>query len=178
MYKRIWGDRHSDVATCYRDLARLETTRGDYGQAELLISKAIGLLQENLRNEHPAMADALIVLGECLLARGDAAGAEPVLQECLDIRRSVYPEEHLHVFLAKEALGRCLAVLERCEEAEVALLEVESGLTKMFGAQSAQTHRALHALVSLYDSWGRPERAAECRHRLQMITYPDSSHPD
>ena len=55
MYERVWGARHSSVAICYRHLARVETARGDHDQAELLISKAIDLVQENLPERHPAI---------------------------------------------------------------------------------------------------------------------------
>lgn len=134
----------------------MEAARGNYHQAASFISSATALVEENLPDGHPAMADALIVLGECLLERGDAAGAEPVLQKCLDIRRNVYPKEHLQVVLAKQALGRCLAVLERYEEAQKLLVEAYRGLSETLGAESAQAKAASQALASLYELWDRP----------------------
>jgi tetratricopeptide (TPR) repeat protein len=163
MYKRIWGERHSAVAFCYTDLARVEVARGNDDRAASFISSAKALIEENLPDGHPAMADALLVQGEYLLDRGDAAGAEPVLRKCLDIRRNAYPEEHLHVNLAKQALGGCLAVLERYEEAEKLLLEAYRGISESLGAESTQATAASQALASLYETWGRPAQAADYR---------------
>ena len=62
--------------------------------------------------------------------------------------------------------GECLIDLARYEGAESVLLTTYTGFKDLNGEQDENTQSALAALADLYDTWGKPEKAAEWRTKL------------
>jgi hypothetical protein len=62
--------------------------------------------------------------------------------------------------------GGCLADLGRHGEAEPLLLGAYETLSRSTGPTAGATRQALEQLAALYESWGRPESAAEYRAAL------------
>ena len=44
-----------------------------------------------------------------------------------------------------------------------------AGFKDLNGAQDENTQAALEALINLYDAWGKPEKAAEWRAKLEEM---------
>jgi hypothetical protein len=98
-----------------------------------------------------------------LLAKGDHAGAEPVLRECHTIREKTMPESWLR-WNAASMLGEALAGQGRHAEAEPLLLQ---GYERMEPPDEPIPRRrrreARERIVALYEAWGKPEAAARWR---------------
>jgi Flp pilus assembly protein TadD len=103
------------------------------------------------------------VLGLALLDLGRAREAEPVLRESLALRRGSLPAGHWHISSSESALGACLAAEGRYAEAEALLLHARAGLESSRGPGHERTIEARQRLVTLYEAWGRPDRAARWR---------------
>ncbi|MDP9253750.1 MAG: tetratricopeptide repeat protein [Verrucomicrobiota bacterium] len=76
------------------------------------------------------------------------------------------PKGHYWVALANSALGECLTIEKRYNEAEPLLLESYESLKSSQGAINPRTQLALQRLVILYENWGRSDAATEYRNKL------------
>jgi tetratricopeptide (TPR) repeat protein len=114
-----------------------------------------------LRHQHglpPGRLDYMLAVSIAL--QGKHAEAEPLLREALlelDESRWTY-------HWVSGLLGACLAGLGNFEEAEPLLLE---SYEQMDPPEALRMHKrdALERIVSLYEAWGREDRAAEWRTR-------------
>jgi|GEM_PF-1648296 len=55
---------------------------------------------------------------------------------------------------------------QHCEEAETLLLEAVEGRRLKLSDKHPHTQQSLNNLIELYEAWGKPEQAYECRARL------------
>jgi len=112
------GETAPDTAFTMMTLAEARLLQGDPAGAETILRPALDILKNKLPARYPPVMTAEIRLGEALTAEGKAAGAEPILREAL---ASAYaPPFRIpawQVGEAESALGWCLAVLGRTEEA-------------------------------------------------------------
>jgi hypothetical protein len=81
--------------------------------------------------------------------------------------REALPAKHrfMAVFLADHA--RTLAAMERFAEAEAEFLASHDALQRSFGEHHHRTIGVCQALVELYETWGKPEKAAEWRAKAE-----------
>src|SRR5262249_13649374 len=117
------------------------------------------------RPGHPLLASPLLNLAQVLAARGEFAGALPLLREYLEIRGKTLPPggRDAAYFRAQCKLGECLTELGRFDEAEQPLLESLDGLQGLPEISVEQKQRFANCLVHLYKSWNKPEQAAAWR---------------
>jgi len=130
------------------------------------LRQALELREQDFDPSHPEIARTMIALGMVLLEQGIPADAEPILRECLEIRRQALPEDDWRIATTESLLGECLTSSEQYEEAEILLLDALAKLETECGAADERTLEALRRLIALYESWGQPERAARYRTRL------------
>ncbi|PYX12871.1 MAG: tetratricopeptide repeat protein, partial [Acidobacteria bacterium] len=64
------------------------------------------------------------------------------------------------------ALGECLTIEKRYNEAEPLLLESYESLKSSQGANNPRTQLALQRLITLYENWGKLDRARAYRENL------------
>jgi tetratricopeptide (TPR) repeat protein len=105
----------------------------------------------------------LSVYGCALLDAGRPADALPVLREASEGRRKALPPTDWRLAVTDSHLGATLAALKRFEEAEPLLLAAEKVLASASAAPAARKAQARARLVTLYESWGKPDRAAPFR---------------
>ena len=94
-----------------------------------------------------------------LLEKEEPGSAEPVLRECLEIRREALPEGHWLAANTESILGGCLTALERYAEAEPLLLESYPVIKAARGESHQRTLEAGQRVVDLYEAWGQPDEA-------------------
>jgi tetratricopeptide (TPR) repeat protein len=97
-------------------------------------------------------------LGRVELARKDAAVAEPLLRQALQIRRRAFPENDWRIAAAKSLLGEALTSLGQYDEAERLLLEAKRDLKDGPGLEGREAKSTAERLAALYKAWGRPEK--------------------
>jgi tetratricopeptide (TPR) repeat protein len=129
-------------------------------------------------------ANELDIQGTNLIDRGKCRGAEPILRECLTIRRKSEPE-HWQTFQAQSLLGAALMGQQKYAEAEPLLVAGYEGLEgrekeiPQFFARYRISEAAAR-LVRLYEASGRPEKADAWRSKLKGMTasHPPPAHPN
>ncbi len=105
---------------------------------------------------------------------GRPAEAEVDLREALQIRTRTVPKGHYYIAVTQGALGECLTTEKRYSEAEPLLSESYAALKSVQTDRSPLTQEAARRLVTLYQSWGKPEEAA---HYQAAVAQSASAHP-
>src|SRR5258708_35813309 len=104
--------------------------------------------------------------GETLIRNGKHAEAEPLLRECLAIQEQAAPDGYARCH-TESLLGQSLLHQAKYAEAEPLLLSGYAGLaqreTRMPAARRPSIGEAGHAIVALYESWGKQAEAARWR---------------
>ena len=62
--------------------------------------------------------------------------------------------------------GRCLTELGRFDEAESLLVPAYQGLRDSLGPQHQLTHKTLGRVITLYESWGKPDKITQYRAKM------------
>jgi serine/threonine protein kinase/tetratricopeptide (TPR) repeat protein len=159
-FRQLLGDQHPSVAYAWVHLGHLHYLEGKYGEAEEEIRKALKLYEAALPKGHGAISSPLTVLGLILNKTGRSAEAEGDLREALLIRARSVPQGHYLLAITQGALGECLTAEKKFAEAEPLLSESYTTLKTVQRDQSPLTQEAARRLVTLYQSWGKPEEAA------------------
>ena len=167
-----FGDEHWSVAKSRHGLAQLKFDQGDYERAERWCRDALDVRQRVRRSGHPDIADSLQLLGEIHVKRSEFGEAEVQLGKALDIRENESPPVPSRIAETQSVLGGCLAALGRYEEAEPLLVESLSFIRERWGEQQKHTLRALDRIISLYEAWDKPQKAAEYRAIRAQSTKP------
>jgi serine/threonine protein kinase/tetratricopeptide (TPR) repeat protein len=159
-FRQLLGDQHPSVAYAWVHLGHLHYLEGKYGEAEEEVRKALKLYEAALPKGHGATSSPLTVLGLILNKTGRPAEAEADLREALQIRARSVPKGHYLIAITQGALGECLTTEKRYAEAEPLLSESYATLKTVQGERSPLTLDAARRLVTLYQSWDKPEEAA------------------
>jgi len=134
---------------------------------EKLYRDAIALRREVMSPGDPGLKQHLVRFAEYLESKGRLAmnegrssDAEPVFRELIEVRLEIDPPPTIWTFfpsLAKGLLGECLMRLNRYSEAEPLLLQY---------LEVHDTRDARLLVISLYESWDKPEKAVHFRKDL------------
>ena len=112
-------------------------------------------------DDHPDVADSLTLLASCLVAQGRFDEAYEHAGAARQMLLSALPDGHWRTALAASAEGAALVGLGRYAEAEPLLVDGYTVLSNDARAMNTLVHTAGERLVSLYEAWGKPEKAAE-----------------
>jgi tetratricopeptide (TPR) repeat protein len=175
--RRVLGPEHDRTRLVRKNLIRLYLEQRQYAKAEPLVVEvantllALGTKEE--RSDSTLMfADRLGDVYEAqgglnLLEQKKYAEAEPVLRHLLDYRFEAKPWLQSQT---QSLLGACLAGQKKYAEAEALLLSGYEGLRAGEAAipmhQRKRVTEALERVARLYESWDRPEPAADWRKKL------------
>jgi len=177
--RKALGDRHAAVAAIYNTLSRVLLDQGRAEEAVSALENALRIAGSALGPDHPLVAIYTINLGAAQLARGTpaaTAAAELLIRDGLRMRllapyvvparRRTFPDNDWTIGGTKSLLGAALLAERRYDEAETMLLDAERDLA------ASDDHRGdmnatIRRLADLYDSLGRPAKAAAYRARLR-----------
>jgi eukaryotic-like serine/threonine-protein kinase len=160
VFRQLLGEEHPSVAYAWVHLGQLHYLEGKFADAEEEARKAVRIYEAKLSKGHGATSSAYTLLGFVLNKTGRSAEAEPKLREALQIRNRILPKGHYYIAITQGALGECLITEKRYAEAEPLLLESYATLKTVQGERSPLTMDAARRLVTLYQSWDKPEQAA------------------
>lgn len=130
-----------------------------YAESIVKADETLKLYEENFGKHYDNYPTALIVKGLSLTKTGHVTEGEKILREAVQLRTERLAPEHYWVALAESALGECLALQKRFEEAEPLLIESYESLTRTQGRQNPRTLLARRRLADLYTIWNKPEIA-------------------
>jgi eukaryotic-like serine/threonine-protein kinase len=116
-------------------------------------------------------AETLALRGAHLLSEKKPGEAETKLRESLAIREKIQPNDWT-TFDTKSMLGEALMEQKKYADAEPLLLSGYEGLKRResYIPSYAKSHltQALERLVRLHEKWGKEDKAAEWRHKLEV----------
>jgi len=170
--KKLLGPDHPNYAWTEFNYAFFLADRGRWDEAAAISRRVLTLRGKTLPDEHPAVAASLVVLGRSLDHAGDHAGAEKALAEGVALRRRYLPPGSWLVGSSERVLAEHYILTREYPKAETLALHAYGVLVKGLGPDHPNARLGAKALVSLYDAWGRPARAAEYRAKLPA----DSTH--
>jgi eukaryotic-like serine/threonine-protein kinase len=175
--KEILGPQHVDIAGSLNNLAYAAQNQHRPTEAEPMFKKAVEMIKQLKGEETPLLILPLGNLAELLRQEGKLAEAETVATECLSVCEKL-PAWDWRKFDAQSALGGILAARTNYERAEPLLLSGHEGLqertAKIPARNQPRLKRAVERLVQLYESWGKPEKAAELQQKLARFQQPES----
>jgi serine/threonine protein kinase/tetratricopeptide (TPR) repeat protein len=137
------------------------------GEAEPLYEQLVEIRRKAEPPSKASLAYALVLLGDRKVSLAKAVEAEPVLRESLELRREVLPEGSWLIGSAESILGESVAMQGRLEEAEPLLLEGCAIMARDPEAPDANKREAVERLVTLYEAWGKPRKAADLQALLE-----------
>jgi tetratricopeptide (TPR) repeat protein len=150
-------------------LAALYSDEGKYLEAEALFAEALKVQLHVLGEIHPNTLDSRNGLGQVQLRDGNYVEAEATLREALKGYEKVMPESWER-YNCQSMLGGSLAGQKKYTEAEALLVSGYEGMMERVAAIPLQQRflsEARDRIAQLYESWGKPEKAAEWRQKLQ-----------
>jgi tetratricopeptide (TPR) repeat protein len=170
--RRVLGEEHPNTVISMANLGQLYLSQGRYAEAEALFTKTIEVDRRVRGPEHPYIRRHLTSLANLRIAQHRYAEAESILREVLTDPGSEGPDTW-RTSERRSLLGVCLMWQSRFAEAEALLIsgyrglvERRSDLPAIVSARDAGTR-----LLELYDSWGKPEKAAEWRKELESAGF-------
>ncbi len=163
---RVLGERHPNTLTSLNNLAYLLKRQKKLEDAEQLYRKVVELSLEVKGAAHPHTLLSMLTLGIVQRDRGNLTESHQTLSRAIRLLRENDVQDEMARGLLEKHYGRTLVALGRYEEAEPYLQRSLDTLTLVLGASHRRTQSTLEALVELYESWGKPDRAAEWRAKL------------
>lgn len=164
--RRILTDNHRVKQESISNLADALQDLGQSSESELLSRELLAIRRERLSATHEKIGRSLLQLGASLNAQRKFAEAESALRECLVIQEENFPDDHWRIPATRILLGETLVGLGRYDEAETLLLGSFKALQERkesipAAARHASLEEARDRLVSLYESWNKPQEAAK-----------------
>ena len=134
-----------------------------YAESLSKVTETLKIYLETFGPHYDNYPTALITKGLILAKTGQLNEGENILREAVKIRTESLPKEHYWVALANSALGECLTIQQRYNEAEPLLVGSYESLKTSQGTNNPRTRLALQRLVELYEKWQKPDLAARYR---------------
>ena len=166
IFRKLLSPSHLWLADNLRNQAALLYEEGRFAESLEKVIRALDVYR-NFGTHYDNYPTALIIRGLSLTKTGQPNEGEAVLRQAVEIRTDSVPKEHFWVALANGALGECLTTEGRYDEAEPLLLRSYESLKSSQGSGNPRTRLAVQRLITLYESWGKPDRANHFRIQLR-----------
>ncbi len=119
MDRKLYGERHPNVAEDLINLGAIQTEWGHYSETERYYRQALDIIQGFYGKDHPETASVMTSFGRCLNTQGRFNEAADMLQQALGIQERVYGPVHPRVASALGELGKVAMRQGKLDEAEV-----------------------------------------------------------
>ena len=167
--RRVYGDRHLEVADSLERLAFLRFAEERDEEAETLYGEALDLYRRQLGERHAKVAGALHGLAEVRFERGEIDAAEDLFRRALDLRLETLGPEHQEVAESFAELGTLLVDRRNPADGEQMLRRALAMQRKLLGDESTQTAVTLRDLgMALYRQQNFAEAEPLLRRALRM----------
>ncbi len=168
--QRLLGEQHPDTLLSMNSLGELYSKQGRYALAETLLAKVVEGRRRVLGEQHPDTLSTMTLLGNVEFQEHKYAEAEAVLRNAVTRYEKIDANDWQR-YAAQALLGATLANQRRYAQAEPLVLSGYQGMIQRRAAipsgERLSLDEAGQRIVRLYGDWGKPEKAAEWRQRLQ-----------
>jgi tetratricopeptide (TPR) repeat protein len=166
--RRVLGAEHPSTLASVKELAGLKRSQGNYAGADALFTSVLEARRRVLGPSHPDTLEVMTSLGEVHLQQKRYADAEPLLREALTNYERTASDSGER-YRSQSLLGASLAAQRKYAEAEPLIISGYEGMTRRATAMPFEdrpiVEQAADRIVQLYESWGKPEKAAEWREK-------------
>ncbi len=166
MYEGLYGELHPAVGEVLNNHASLLMNRGESAVAEPLFRRSLEIKRRVLPADHPFIGISEINLATAANARGGYVEAEALARSAEAILSAGFGADHWRTAIARGVLAASFAGQGRFTEAEPMLEASYRLIDEQLGDEFDYRRQALERLVALYEAWGKPQRAAVYRQRL------------
>ncbi len=163
----VMGVDHPQYSWTVFNYAMFTFDHGNYAKAAALSRSVLTQRGKGLPDSHPAIAASLQTLGRALDKDGDYDGGERALRESLELRTRYLPADSWLVASSESVLADHYITVRAFPTAQELALAADRIMMAALGNDHPNTQTNLRRLVTLYETWGRPERAAEFKARLK-----------
>ena len=163
LFRRFLGDNSPYLPRNLEIQARLFLQKGDLIQARRKIDQATENLRQAGLQDTEASFSVTTTRASIMVKEGRSPEAEPILRDLIQRISTSHPPLYLLGVIAHSVLGECLVELKRYDEAEALLLDSYKSFNETQGPLSPRTKMIVRRVVSLYESWQKPELAAQYR---------------
>src|SRR5206468_3670109 len=125
--RRVLGPTHATIVTYNHNWCIVLEAAREFDKAAQIRRESVTIECQQVTADVPRLANALGLLGQTLLKAEQFADAEPVLNECLNLRQKAMPDNWL-TFHTKTLLGGALAGQKKYANAEPLLLAGYEGI--------------------------------------------------
>ena len=158
--RKVLGPGHPAVGYDLTSLGALLHDKGNLEDARATLEEALELYEAAYGGDNQYVGSALTELGAVLTSAGRAEEALALLERAVAIRKREYADDHAVLASTRAEYGNTLLSLGRLAEAEPLLLASHEVFRDQDGRRS---RRVKAALVTLYESLGKPEVAEPFR---------------
>jgi tetratricopeptide (TPR) repeat protein/ribosomal protein L37AE/L43A len=167
-------EEHPWIFEKLRILANFYWNCGKYQQADILITSAMMIVEQELELDNPIKALYLHRLGYFYEMHGSAAHqseikAETLYLRALEIREHALGSKHAETADSLHNLGRLYYTQEKYEQAEPLILRAIAIREEVLGAEHPETGKSLHNLSLVYYKQGKSEQAMQLEQRALTI---------
>jgi eukaryotic-like serine/threonine-protein kinase len=170
IFRKLLSPSHLWLADNLRNQAALLYEEDRFAESLEKVTRALDVYR-NFGTHYDNYPTALIIRGLSLTKTGQPNEGETILREAVKIRTDSVPKEHFWAALANGALGECLTIQGRYDEAEPLLVGSCERLKSSQGATNPRTRLALRRLIMLYDDWGKHDIAKKYKTRLDQYKF-------
>ena len=158
--RRALGPGHVNVGIDLNNLGLLLVRQGRFAESEPFLRDAIGIFE---KADHAGLVLALGNLGEALTGSGRYLEAEPVLARAVALGAPRLGKQNQDLAKLRVKYGACLLGLKRYAAAEEQARAALPVLRASLGDRHEWTQRTVRLLISVYEAWGKPDKAAQYR---------------
>jgi serine/threonine-protein kinase len=105
MYRRLYGEKHANIAMGLTTLALIYWRKGDFGRAEAIYRQAYTMQRELLGEYHPDVAFSLSKIAFAQYEQGHTREGLATLQESLRMYQRLFPGDHPDVARMMNLVG-------------------------------------------------------------------------
>jgi len=165
--QRVLGREHPDTVDSMGNLQAIYYDQRRYADAEKIADVVVDRERRLLGGDHPKTLVSIHNLATIYwkLRRYDEADA--LFKEAAAGMRRVLGDSHSTTCRTLSVLALMYAEQKRYAEAETAALAAHQGYARSMGVEHEFTTQVISQLDALYAAWGKPERAAQWRARIQ-----------
>lgn len=161
--RELFGEAHIDTLATMGQLAQLLEAQNNVADSEALYVRVLVKSEALLGRSHHASLMAAYNYAGFLNNHGRMNDARPYLTRALAISGHVAASNNFFQAGISVRLGECLQGLQLYEAAERHLIAGYDALHDALGHTHPRTQRVLSDLISLYEAWGKPRKAAPFR---------------
>ncbi len=165
--KALLGDEAVATLVAMHSLISIYMAQDRYEDAERLCIQSLEKRIQRFGDDHWLTAQTRLSYGQLFVRQHRFDEAEPLVRQALAVYQQKLPEDHFFRLGARVVLGYVLHGQGAYEDAETEYTEALERATEIQGPGHPILKGVLRSLVSLYESWDKPEKAAEYQKLLQ-----------